>query len=156
MASPFTWTGTRLARSCHKTKPSACWKSSKGACCERLAYLFVHVWAKQFYVSKGDWALSLLSFRHGDMLFLFPSSAGPSSENMDTAQPHTSSSFPSFPSSSSSSSSLSRSHSAPQIPEDDIDQYLSKQEGKIYRNRDPQLWVGLSFFFYTALQNIYL
>uniref|UniRef100_A0A671RTV0 Nuclear protein localization protein 4 homolog n=1 Tax=Sinocyclocheilus anshuiensis TaxID=1608454 RepID=A0A671RTV0_9TELE len=55
--------------------------------------------------------LSLLKIKHGDMLFLFPSSAGPSSENMDTAQPHTSSSYPSFPSSSSSSSSLSRSHS---------------------------------------------
>uniref|UniRef100_A0A9J7XW42 Nuclear protein localization protein 4 homolog n=2 Tax=Cyprinus carpio TaxID=7962 RepID=A0A9J7XW42_CYPCA len=51
--------------------------------------------------------LSLLKIKHGDMLFLFPSSAGPSSENMDTAQPHTSSSYPSFPSSSSSSSSLS-------------------------------------------------
>uniref|UniRef100_A0A8C1Q1F2 Nuclear protein localization protein 4 homolog n=1 Tax=Cyprinus carpio TaxID=7962 RepID=A0A8C1Q1F2_CYPCA len=53
--------------------------------------------------------LSLLKIKHGDMLFLFPSSAGPSSENMDTIQ------------------------------EDEIDQYLSKQEGKIYRNRDPQL-----------------
>uniref|UniRef100_A0A8B9JHT7 NPL4 homolog, ubiquitin recognition factor n=1 Tax=Astyanax mexicanus TaxID=7994 RepID=A0A8B9JHT7_ASTMX len=77
--------------------------------------------------------LSLLKIKHGDMLFLFPSSAGPSSETMDT-QPHSSTS-----SSSSSSSSLSRSHSSPQIPEDEIDQYLSKQEGKIYRNRDPQL-----------------
>ncbi|TRY99005.1 hypothetical protein DNTS_034815 [Danionella cerebrum] len=84
-------------------------------------------------------ALSLLKIKHGDMLFLFPSSTGSSSENMDTAQPHTSSSYPSFPSTSSSSSSLSRLHSAPQIPEDDIDQFLSKQEGKIYRNRDPQL-----------------
>uniref|UniRef100_A0A673K1K9 Nuclear protein localization protein 4 homolog n=1 Tax=Sinocyclocheilus rhinocerous TaxID=307959 RepID=A0A673K1K9_9TELE len=55
--------------------------------------------------------LSLLKVKHGDMLFLFPSSAGPSSENMDTAQPHNSSSYPSFPPSSSSSSSLSRSHS---------------------------------------------
>uniref|UniRef100_A0AAR2J5P9 Nuclear protein localization protein 4 homolog n=2 Tax=Pygocentrus nattereri TaxID=42514 RepID=A0AAR2J5P9_PYGNA len=45
--------------------------------------------------------LSLLKIKHGDMLFLFPSSAGPS--------------------------------------KDEIDQYLSKQEGKIYRNRDPQL-----------------
>lgn len=78
------------------------------------------------------------SFRHGDMLFFYPSSAGPSTENMDTAQPHTSSSFPS---SSSSSTSLSRSQSAQQLREDDIDQYLSKQEGKIYRNKDPQLWV---------------
>jgi len=88
------------------------------------------------------------------MLFLYPSSAGPSSENMDTAQPHTSSSYPSFPSSFSSSSSLSRSHSAPQIPEDEIDQYLSKQEGKIYRNRDPQLWVGFSF--HTTPETVYL
>uniref|UniRef100_A0A671RT95 Nuclear protein localization protein 4 homolog n=1 Tax=Sinocyclocheilus anshuiensis TaxID=1608454 RepID=A0A671RT95_9TELE len=56
--------------------------------------------------------LSLLKIKHGDMLFLFPSSAGPSSENMDTIQ------------------------------EDEIDQYLSKQEGKIYRNRDPQLRIA--------------
>ncbi|GAA6074997.1 nuclear protein localization protein 4 homolog, partial [Tachysurus ichikawai] len=76
--------------------------------------------------------LSLLKIKHGDMLFLFPSSAGSFSENMDTAQPHSSLS-------SSSSSSLSRSHSAPQIQEDEIDQYLAKQDGKIYRNRDPQL-----------------
>lgn len=70
--------------------------------------------------------------RHGDMLFLFPSSAGSSGENMDTAQAHSSLS-------SSSSSSMSRSHSAPHIQEDEIDQYLAKQDGKIYRNRDPQL-----------------
>ncbi|KAK3529111.1 hypothetical protein QTP70_016546 [Hemibagrus guttatus] len=76
--------------------------------------------------------LSLLKIKHGDMLFLFPSSAGSSSENMDTAQPHSSLS-------SSSSSSLSRSHSAPNIQDDEIDQYLVKQDGKIYRNRDPQL-----------------
>uniref|UniRef100_A0A8C2QB39 Nuclear protein localization protein 4 homolog n=1 Tax=Cyprinus carpio TaxID=7962 RepID=A0A8C2QB39_CYPCA len=62
--------------------------------------------------------LSLLKIKHGDMLFLFPSSAGPSSENMDTIQ------------------------------EDEIDQYLSKQEGKIYRNRDPQLGK------FVALENI--
>uniref|UniRef100_A0A4W4DRT4 Nuclear protein localization protein 4 homolog n=1 Tax=Electrophorus electricus TaxID=8005 RepID=A0A4W4DRT4_ELEEL len=53
--------------------------------------------------------LSLLKIKHGDMLFLFPSSSSQSSENMDT------------------------------FSEDDIDQYLSKQEGKIYRNRDAQL-----------------
>uniref|UniRef100_A0A672KRX9 Nuclear protein localization protein 4 homolog n=1 Tax=Sinocyclocheilus grahami TaxID=75366 RepID=A0A672KRX9_SINGR len=70
--------------------------------------------------------LSLLKVKHGDMLFLFPSSAGPSSENMDTIQ------------------------------EDEIDQYLSKQEGKIYRNRDPQL-CHLIFHFlgkFVALENI--
>lgn len=70
------------------------------------------------------------------MLFLFPSSAGSSSENMDTAQPHSSLS-------SSASSSMSRSHSASQVQEDEIDQYLAKQDGKIYRNQDPQLWVCL-------------
>lgn len=79
---------------------------------------------------------TLFVSRHGDMLFLFPSSAGSSSENMDTAQPHTSLS-------SYSSSTMSRSHSAPHIQEDEIDQYLAKQDGKIYRNRDPQLWVSL-------------
>uniref|UniRef100_A0A7N8YQG7 Nuclear protein localization protein 4 homolog n=1 Tax=Mastacembelus armatus TaxID=205130 RepID=A0A7N8YQG7_9TELE len=54
--------------------------------------------------------LSLLKIKHGDMLFLFPS--GPSTspgEVMDTVQ------------------------------EDEIDQYLAKQDGKIYRNKDPQL-----------------
>ncbi|KAI5623454.1 nuclear protein localization protein 4-like [Silurus asotus] len=77
-------------------------------------------------------ALIMFKIKHGDMLFLFPSSAGSSSENMDTAQPQSSLS-------SSSSSSLSRSQSALQFQEDEIDQYLAKQDGKIYRNRDPQL-----------------
>lgn len=84
---------------------------------------------------------SIFLSRHGDMLFLFPSSAGSSSENMDTAQPHSSSSL-----SSSSSSSMSRSHSGPQIQEDEIDQYLAKQDGKIYRNRDPQLWAYIYIY----------
>uniref|UniRef100_A0AAQ5XLD4 Nuclear protein localization protein 4 homolog n=1 Tax=Amphiprion ocellaris TaxID=80972 RepID=A0AAQ5XLD4_AMPOC len=53
--------------------------------------------------------LSLLKIKHGDMLFLFPSMSSSSSEVMDTVQ------------------------------EDEIDQYLAKQDGKIYRNRDPQL-----------------
>uniref|UniRef100_A0A665WUN1 Nuclear protein localization protein 4 homolog n=1 Tax=Echeneis naucrates TaxID=173247 RepID=A0A665WUN1_ECHNA len=65
--------------------------------------------------------LSLLKIKHGDMLFLFPSGSSTSSgEVMDTATPHTSSSLPS-------------------VQEDEIDQYLAKQDGKIYRNKDPQL-----------------
>lgn len=28
---------------------------------------------------------------------------------------------------------------APTVVEDEIDQYLSRQDGKIYRSRDPQL-----------------
>lgn len=57
------------------------------------------------------------------MLFLFPSSpAGSSSENMDT-----------------SVSQGTRHIGVPQVVEDDIDQYLIKQDGKIYRNRDQQL-----------------
>lgn len=84
------------------------------------------------------WCVFLL--RHGDMLFLFPSAASSSSgEVMDTALPHTSSSLPFFSSSSTSSTAIPRSSSAPQIQEDEIDQYLTKQDGKIYRNRDPQL-----------------
>uniref|UniRef100_A0A6I8SED5 Nuclear protein localization protein 4 homolog n=1 Tax=Xenopus tropicalis TaxID=8364 RepID=A0A6I8SED5_XENTR len=69
-------------------------------------------------------SLHFLKIKHGDMLFLFPSSsaglAGPSSDVMDT------------------SATVSGSRS-PQVVEDEIDQYLSKQDGKIYRNRDPQL-----------------
>lgn len=69
-------------------------------------------------------SLTLLKIKHGDMLFLFPSSsAGPSSEVMDT----------------SAVTPSSRPASAAPVVEDDIDQYLYKQEGKIYRNRDPQL-----------------
>lgn len=61
--------------------------------------------------------------RHGDMLFLYPSSpAGCSSETMDT-----------------SVSQGLRPVGAPQVVEDEIDQYLIKQDGKIYRNRDQQL-----------------
>lgn len=79
--------------------------------------------------------------RHGDMLFLFPSGAPSSSGDvMDTTGPHSSSSL-SSPSASvaSASSSIPRSLSAPQVQEDEIDQYLAKQDGKIYRNKDPQL-----------------
>uniref|UniRef100_A0A8C9ZPP8 Nuclear protein localization protein 4 homolog n=1 Tax=Sander lucioperca TaxID=283035 RepID=A0A8C9ZPP8_SANLU len=65
--------------------------------------------------------LSLLKIKHGDMLYLFPSgSPSSSAEVMDTATPHSSSSMPS-------------------VQEDEIDQYLTKQDGKIYRNKDPQL-----------------
>ncbi|XP_061611349.1 nuclear protein localization protein 4 homolog isoform X1 [Phyllopteryx taeniolatus] len=97
-------------------------------------------------------SLSLLKIKHGDMLFLFPSGSPSSSsssssggEVMDTAAPHSSStsSLPSTSFSSSSSASSSfltpRPQSAPQIQEDNIDQYLTKQDGKIYRNRDAQL-----------------
>nr|XP_048673677.1 nuclear protein localization protein 4 homolog isoform X3 [Caretta caretta] len=69
-------------------------------------------------------SLHLLKIKHGDMLFLFPSSpAGSSSENMDT----------------SISQGLLRPLGVPHLVEDEIDQYLIKQDGKIYRNRDQQL-----------------
>ncbi|XP_063312362.1 nuclear protein localization protein 4 homolog [Pelobates fuscus] len=68
-------------------------------------------------------SLNLLKIKHGDMLFLFPrNAAGPSTEVMDT-----------------SALTQSRPMSAPQVVEDEIDQYLNKQDGKIYRNKDPQL-----------------
>ncbi|RXM37360.1 Nuclear protein localization protein 4-like [Acipenser ruthenus] len=90
-------------------------------------------------VTPQSKSLSLLKIKHGDMLYLFPSAApGPSGEIMDVAAP------PSTSSTSSSSlsrpqSSLSRSQTTMQIAEDEIDQYLAKQDGKIYRNQDPQL-----------------
>uniref|UniRef100_A0A672ZZX9 Nuclear protein localization protein 4 homolog n=1 Tax=Sphaeramia orbicularis TaxID=375764 RepID=A0A672ZZX9_9TELE len=72
--------------------------------------------------------LSLLKIKHGDMLFLFPSgSSGSPGEVMDTATPHSSSSLPS-------------------VQEDEIDQYLAKQDGKIYRNRDPQLFTYSAYY----------
>ncbi|KAH0517965.1 Nuclear protein localization protein 4-like protein, partial [Microtus ochrogaster] len=67
-------------------------------------------------------SLHLLKIKHGDLLFLFPSSlAGPSTE-MET-----------------STSVGLKAFGAPNVVEDEIDQYLSKQDGKIYRSRDPQL-----------------
>ncbi|KAG7269090.1 hypothetical protein CRUP_004359 [Coryphaenoides rupestris] len=101
--------------------------------------------------------LSILKIKHGDMLFLYPSGsaatlAAAAAEVMDTATPSSSSSLPSTSSfsaslsssssasSSASSSMIPRSHSGPtQVQEDQIDQYLAKQDGKIYRNRDAQL-----------------
>ncbi|EHB08021.1 Nuclear protein localization protein 4-like protein [Heterocephalus glaber] len=67
-------------------------------------------------------SLHLLKIKHGDLLFLFPSNlAGPSSE-MET-----------------STSVGVKAFGTPNVLEDEIDQYLSKQDGKIYRSRDPQL-----------------
>ncbi|CDQ81116.1 nuclear protein localization protein 4 homolog isoform X2 [Oncorhynchus mykiss] len=91
-------------------------------------------------IQSQNKTLNLLKIKHGDMLYLYPSgSPGPAGETMDLATPHSSSLPSTSHSSSSSSSMMSRSHSAPQISEDEIDQYLAKQEGKIYRNKDPQL-----------------
>ncbi|XP_056433470.1 nuclear protein localization protein 4 homolog [Gadus chalcogrammus] len=103
--------------------------------------------------SKTSKSLSILKIKHGDMLYLYPSgSVGVPAEVMDTAAAHSSASLPSTSfatslssstsasSSSSSSSMMPRSSSGPtQVQEDSIDQYLAKQDGKIYRNRDAQL-----------------
>uniref|UniRef100_F6U6B1 NPL4 homolog, ubiquitin recognition factor n=1 Tax=Ornithorhynchus anatinus TaxID=9258 RepID=F6U6B1_ORNAN len=65
-------------------------------------------------------SLNLLKIKHGDLLFLVPS-AGPSAA-MDT-----------------SGGQGPQTWSLAPVVEDEIDQYLSKQDGKIYRSRDPQL-----------------
>nr|XP_058141166.1 nuclear protein localization protein 4 homolog [Dasypus novemcinctus] len=81
--------------------------------------------------ASSNKSLNLLKIKHGDLLFLFPSSlAGPSSE-MET-----------------SPSLGPKAPGAPGVEEDEIDQYLSKQDGKIYRSRDPQLGK------FVALENI--
>lgn len=104
-------------------------------CCYRFSHRTSALYSKQR--PRSNWLCCVC--RHGDMLFLFPSGAPSSSgEVMDTTTPHSSSSIPSI-SSSSSSSLIPRSVSAPQVQEDEIDQYLAKQDGKIYRNKDPQL-----------------
>uniref|UniRef100_A0A8C5FHC2 NPL4 homolog, ubiquitin recognition factor n=1 Tax=Gadus morhua TaxID=8049 RepID=A0A8C5FHC2_GADMO len=74
--------------------------------------------------SKTSKSLSILKIKHGDMLYLYPSgSVGVPAEVMDTAAAHSSTSLP----------------STSFVQEDSIDQYLAKQDGKIYRNRDAQL-----------------
>ncbi|XP_060146300.1 nuclear protein localization protein 4 homolog isoform X3 [Globicephala melas] len=81
--------------------------------------------------ASSNKSLNLLKIKHGDLLFLFPSSlAGPSSE-METSAP------------------LGlKACGAANVVEDEIDQYLSRQDGKIYRSRDPQLGK------FVALENI--
>ncbi|CAN0273309.1 unnamed protein product [Lampetra planeri] len=101
---------------------------------------------------KSRQSLIALNIKHGDMLYLFPDSAMPSTsaEAMDTgaavgsvrgsvsllaqAGPSTSTTLVAkrqgFPNAQASTQG---------IVEEEIDQYLSKQEGKIYRNRDTQL-----------------
>ncbi|KAF4012803.1 hypothetical protein G4228_003921, partial [Cervus hanglu yarkandensis] len=72
--------------------------------------------------ASSNKSLNLLKIKHGDLLFLFPSNlAGPSSE-METSAPQG-----------------LKACGAPNVVEDEIDQYLSRQDGKIYRSRDPQL-----------------
>ncbi|KAB1266443.1 Nuclear protein localization protein 4-like protein [Camelus dromedarius] len=72
--------------------------------------------------ASSNKSLNLLKIKHGDLLFLFPSSlAGPSAE-METSAPVG-----------------LKACGAPHVVEDEIDQYLSRQDGKIYRSRDPQL-----------------
>uniref|UniRef100_A0A8D1BDU6 Nuclear protein localization protein 4 homolog n=1 Tax=Sus scrofa TaxID=9823 RepID=A0A8D1BDU6_PIG len=72
--------------------------------------------------ASSNKSLNLLKIKHGDLLFLFPSSlAGPSAE-METSAPL-----------------ALKACGAPNVVEDDIDQFLSRQDGKIYRSRDPQL-----------------
>uniref|UniRef100_A0A5F9D4A3 Nuclear protein localization protein 4 homolog n=1 Tax=Oryctolagus cuniculus TaxID=9986 RepID=A0A5F9D4A3_RABIT len=85
--------------------------------------------------ASSNKSLSLLRIKHGDLLFLFPSSlAGPSSE-MET-------------STTLGLKALGSAH----VVEDEIDQYLSRQDGKIYRSRDPQLKQQRGKF--VALENI--
>uniref|UniRef100_A0A8D1WK07 Nuclear protein localization protein 4 homolog n=2 Tax=Sus scrofa TaxID=9823 RepID=A0A8D1WK07_PIG len=76
--------------------------------------------------ASSNKSLNLLKIKHGDLLFLFPSSlAGPSAE-METSAPL-----------------ALKACGAPNVVEDDIDQFLSRQDGKIYRSRDPQLPIRL-------------
>ncbi|XP_059804516.1 nuclear protein localization protein 4 homolog [Hypanus sabinus] len=71
-------------------------------------------------------SLSLLKIKHGDLLYLFPSSdAGTSTQVMET-------------STQAQGGSRVLTPSSVNVVEDEIDQYLSKQDGKIYRNRDHQ------------------
>ncbi|NWH73412.1 NPL4 protein, partial [Piaya cayana] len=69
--------------------------------------------------------ISLLKIKHGDILYLYPLRAAVSSSSSETTNTYV-------------SEALQRM-GPPQMVEDEIDHYLIKQDGKIYRNRDPQL-----------------
>lgn len=65
-----TWTGTRLERSCHRTRLSACWKSSKCAVVRDWVYSVVHVWACfSMCSSKRDWVVFLCLLGMGTCFF---------------------------------------------------------------------------------------
>ena len=73
-------------------------------------------------------AFVVLSFRHGDMLFL-SREASPIDNDMSGVN--------SVP--LTSAANLATMASSNSIKEDEIDVFLSKQDGLIHRDRDPQL-----------------
>ncbi|XP_063961834.1 nuclear protein localization protein 4 homolog [Lytechinus pictus] len=76
------------------------------------------------------------SIKHGDMIYLFPTAVKEDGIVEPSTQVKSS-----IPTSSSSSSLSSSSSSQPlaSVVEDEVDQFLWKQDGKIYRKRDGQL-----------------
>ena len=82
--------------------------------------------------SKSWKQSSFILYRHGDMLYLVP---------QQSAQDNSGSSASASASAagSSSSSSMSSQASSPKVVEDDVDVFLTKQDGMIHRKRDEQL-----------------
>lgn len=91
-------------------------------------------------------------FRHGDMLFLLSSDRKQSNASLDSmnSASGTSNITGDLGSVSISGSSMS-SASSQSVVEDEVDQILYKEDGKIYRQRNEQLWVEMiSFFMYLC------
>ena len=76
---------------------------------------------------KSLYLFVFVLFRHGDMLYLFPTKVEVDGLAQDES------------SSSSISSSSSTQPAQASVVEDEVDQFLWKQDGKIYRKRDDQL-----------------
>ena len=96
--------------------------------------------------------------RHGDMLYMTleeraSSAASMGSEGAEAA------SF-SLPPNGSSASSSSTSGATSECKEDEVDTILAKQDGKIYRDRNEQLWVCVksrcSVCFFAAVRTFVL
>ncbi|XP_072030080.1 nuclear protein localization protein 4 homolog [Amphiura filiformis] len=77
--------------------------------------------------------LKSAKIRHGDMLYLF------SDESVADSGNSSSSSAAVIGGSGEPTPSTSGAPVAPQVIEDEVDQFLAKQDGKIYRKRDEQL-----------------
>ena len=82
--------------------------------------------------------------RHGDMVFLYGTEASrpPGLEHNTTLPLHGGSA----PASEPASASSSRHQNAP-VVEDEVDKYLEKQDGRIQRYRNEQLYVQLCLCF---------
>ena len=85
--------------------------------------------------------MKLVLSRHGDMLYMTLEERAGSAASMESEGAEAAASFSAAPSVNTASGSTGNG-----FREDEVDVLLSKQDGKIYRDRNEQLWVLLLYF----------